>query len=463
MYMGKVIYTSEFIEFCHQVFDKLPIAIDLLDKDGKMIYMNRAFTDFLNLPSEEVIGKQVTEINPTTRFMYVLKNKQAEIAWKHKFHNGREAIVHRIPIFDDAGNVIGGFGMILFEDLNAMKEVMERCRVLDKELKLYKNEIAKLNTAKYITDDIKGDSPAITKCKKKVNKMARVNSNVMILGESGVGKELFAHAIHNESERRDEPFVSINCSAIPENLIESELFGYEEGSFTGAKKGGSVGKFELANGGTIFLDEIGDMPYHMQAKLLRVIQEKEIVRVGGKTNISLNVRIICATHKNLDEMVKQGKFREDLYYRLNVLTLEVPPLRERREDVACLANIFLNIFYKESGLYRNIPENVMKILMGYDWPGNVRELRNVVEKMSVNAEDVNISISDVPPYLINSSMKSKYEVQASGLKEIIDSIEKEIIINTLKECNHNKSEAAKKLNIPRATLYRKLEEYGFEM
>jgi transcriptional regulator with PAS, ATPase and Fis domain len=162
-------------------------------------------------------------------------------------------------------------------------------------------------------------------------------------------------------------------------------------------------------------------------------------------------------------MVSQGKFREDLYYRLNVLTLEVPPLRERKEDIEGLADIFLNVFYRESGLYRNIPENVMKILMSYDWPGNVRELRNVVEKMSVNADEVNISVGDIPPYILNSSLKSKYEVQASGLKEIIDSIEKEIIINTLKECNHNKSEAAKKLNIPRATLYRKIEEYGLEM
>jgi transcriptional regulator with PAS, ATPase and Fis domain len=176
-----------------------------------------------------------------------------------------------------------------------------------------------MNPAKYSLNDIIGNTPEILACKEKVKKVAKFNSNVLILGESGVGKELFAHAVHNASQKKDMPFIRINCSAIPENLLESELFGYEEGSFTGAKKGGNMGKFELANGGTIFLDEIGEMPYHMQAKILRVLQEKELERIGGKNIIKLDVRVICATNRNLEEMVKKGKFREDLYYRLNVL------------------------------------------------------------------------------------------------------------------------------------------------
>lgn len=461
--MGKIIYTNEFIEFCQKVFDKLPIAIDILDKQGRLIYINKCFADFLQKPQEELIGKVVTEINPTSRFMQVLASKQAEIAWKHKFQNGRDAVVHRIPILNEAGDVTGGFGMVLFDDVDKMKDIIEKNNVLDKELKLYKNEMAKLNSAKYYTEDIVGNSQVMIKCKEKIKKIARVNSNVLILGESGVGKELFAHSIHNESQRSDEPFVSINCSAIPENLLESELFGYEEGAFTGARKGGNIGKFQLANGGTIFLDEIGDMPLHMQVKLLRVFQEKEIERIGGKNPTKINIRVICATHKNLEELIRENKFREDLYYRLNVLTLEVPPLRERKEDIPLMIDKFLGVFYKETGIYRSIPDSIIQILKKYEWPGNVRELRNVVERICVNSEEVNVSINDLPPNIINGSLKSKYKNNDSGLKEIMDSIEKDIIISTLKECGCNKSETAKKLNIPRATLYRKMEEYGLDV
>lgn len=461
--MSAFFHTKDFIQFCHKLFDNLPIAIDFLDKDGRMMYINKAFKDFLNIADKDVTGMLVTEVNPTSRFIEVLQSKQAEIAWRHRFSNGRDAIVHRIPILDDNGELLGGFGVVLFQDFDELKDVMEKYRVLDRQLKLYKNEIARMNPAKHSLDDIIGNTPEITKCKEKVKKVAKFNSNVLIFGESGVGKELFANSIHNIGEKRDMPFISLNCSAIPENLLESELFGYEEGSFTGAKKGGNMGKFELANGGTIFLDEIGEMPYHMQAKLLRVLQEKEVERIGGKVPIKLNVRVICATNRNLEDMVKKGEFREDLYYRLNVLAIEVPPLRKRRDDISLFVERFIGEFYRESGLFRHVPENVMEILKNYNWPGNIRELKNVIEKICVNSDDVNISINDLPPYIINSSIKEKYEEKQGGLSKIIESIEKEIIINTLKECNYNKSETAKKLNIPRATLYRKLDEYGLDL
>lgn len=461
--MGAFLHTKDFMQFCHKVFDNLPIAIDFLDKDGRLMYINKAFKDFLDISDQDVTGMMVTDINPTSRFLEVLKSKQAEIAWRHKFPNGRDAIVHRIPILDDDGELLGGFGAVLFQDYHEMEPLIERSRILDRQLKLYKNEIARMNAAKYSLSDIIGNTPEILKCRENVKKVAKFNSNVLILGESGVGKELFAHAVHNTSQKRDMPFISINCSAIPENLLESELFGYEEGSFTGAKKGGNMGKLELANGGTIFLDEIGEMPYHMQAKILRVLQEKEIERIGGKNPIKLDVRVICATNRNLDEMVRKGKFREDLYYRLNVLTIEVPPLRKRREDIPLLVNKFMSEFYIESGIFRHIPENIMEILKNYSWPGNIRELKNVVEKICVNAEDSVISINDLPPYIINSSVKDKLLNRQAGLGKIIEWVEKEVIQNTLKECGYNKSETAKKLNIPRATLYRKIEEYGLDI
>lgn len=454
--MDNFIGSKEFLDFCHGAFDNIPIAVDFLDREGKMVYINKVFSDFLQIPIEQMIGKTVTDINPTSKFLISLNSKKADIATRHKFPNGKEAICHRIPILDNDGNLIGGLGMLLFEEIQQMKNILHKCKLLDKELKLYKNEIARVNTSKYNLEDIIGQSEQILKCKRDVKKTAKVNLNVLITGESGVGKELFAHAIHNESERASMPFVSINCSAIPENLLESELFGYEEGAFTGAKKGGSIGKFEIADGGTVFLDEIGDMPYYMQAKILRTLQEKEIVRVGGQQAIPIDVRVISATHKNLIKMINDGKFREDLYYRINVLNIDVPPLRARKNDIKLLIDEFLLKFYKESGLYRKIPNSIEKILINYSWPGNVRELKNVIDKICVSAENVNIDLNDLPKFLLDESIKEKISVGDMGLNEIVENVEREVIETVLKQCNYNKSEAAKILKIPRVTLYRKI-------
>lgn len=460
--MASFLESRDFKSFCHSVFGSLPISVDILDKNANIIYMNEAFLDFLKLREEDVIGRLVTDVNPTSKFPETLQSKRASIAEEHVFPNNKPAIVHRIPIFDDEGEVIGGFGMLLFEDIKKAKDIAEKYAEVNKELALYKNELAKINTTKYTLEDIYGISDEINISKSKVKKIAKVNSNVVILGESGVGKELFAHSIHNESSRSQGPFVTLNCSAIPENLFESELFGYEEGAFTGAKRGGNIGKFELAHGGTIFLDEIGDMSHPMQVKLLRVLQEKEVLRIGGKSPIRLDVRVICATNKDLVKMVEEGTFREDLYYRLNVLTLEVPPLRKRREDMAILIEKFLGEFYKETGLYRKVPKNVIDKLSKYDWPGNIRELRNVVERMAVSSEGVNITTGDIPRYILEKSLVSNYKTNQVGLKNIVESVEKDVIIQMLKEAEGNKSRAAKKLNIPRATLYRKMEEYGID-
>ncbi|QZY54390.1 sigma-54 interaction domain-containing protein [Crassaminicella profunda] len=455
--MEKFIGSKEFISFCHSAFDNIPIAIDFLDKDGRMIYINKAFSDFLKIPIEDMIGKIVTEINPTSKFLWALNKKKADIAVRHVFPNDREAICHRIPIFDNQGNLMGGLGMILFEKVNEMKEILKKCEILDKKLKLYKKEIARLNRAKYTLSDIIGDSKPMKLCKRTVKKIANLNLNVLITGESGVGKELFAQAIHNESDRAHMPFVSINTSAIPENLLESELFGYEGGSFTGAKAEGNIGKFEIANGGTIFLDEIADMPYYMQAKILRVIQEREITRIGDNKPIPIDVKIISATHKNLENKIAEKKFREDLYYRLNVLNLQIPPLRERAGDIPKLAEDFLIAFHKEYGLYRKLSKDAMEILMKYSWPGNVRELRNVLGKASVNAEDTIITDKDLPANLF-IDLIVKGNQGESGFYNILKKVEKELIEKALVQSNNNKAEAARILEIPRMTLYRKIED-----
>jgi len=461
--MSNFINSKEFLDFCHEAFDNIPIPVDFLDKSGMVIYMNKIFADFLQIPLEQVFDRPVTEVHPTTEFMETLKNKKADIAMRHTFPTvGKEAIVHRIPILNKEGDLLGGFGMVLFEGIDQVKDILQKYEILNKELCMYKNELAKLNTARYNVNHIIGNSPGIIACKKQLHKFANVNFNVLITGESGVGKELFAQALHNLSDRHAQPFVSINCSAVPENLLEAELFGYEEGSFTGAKKGGNIGKFELANRGTIFLDEIGDMPHYMQAKLLRVLQEKEITKIGGKSPIATDVRVICATHKDLPAMIKEGEFREDFYYRLNVLSIEVPPLRERSEDIPLLVNTFLNSFWKESGLYRKISKPAMDILLKYELPGNIRELKNIVNKMCVNSDEAEISIHDIPKYVLNNSLKDNIKSTNLGLNELLQSVEKEVIKSALEESKFNKSIAAKKLDIPRVTLYRKMKDYGME-
>lgn len=450
----------DFLKFCHSAFDHIPIAIDFLDQDGTMIYINQAFSDFLQIPIEDMLGENVSQINPTSKFLETLQLNRPDIAVRHSFPNGKDAICHRIPILNDEGSVVGGMGMILFEEYQQMQALSKKCASLDLEVQRYRQEAAKSNQAKYSLEQIIGVSCSMQDCKYKTKKLATVNMDVMILGESGVGKELFAHAIHNESARAAMPFVTINCSAIPENLLESELFGYVEGSFTGAKRGGKVGKFELANGGTLFLDEIGDMPYYMQAKILRVLQEKEVTPVGGNQAKPLDVRVVSATHRNLNKMIHEGTFREDLYYRLNVLSLNIPPLRERIEDISLLTDHFLSEYRKQSGVVHSVSEEALQILEAYAWPGNIRQLRNAVDFSCVNSDRPEISTSDLPQFLFQNEPADKRGRKLENLPTVIENTEQRAIQMALEKCRWNKTEAAKMLGIPRVTLYRKLKKFN---
>lgn len=295
----------------------------------------------------------------------------------------------------------------------------------------------------------------------KAKLVAKSPSTVMIRGESGTGKELLARAIHSASPRSNRLFIAVNCASIPETLIESELFGYEDGTFTGAKKGGKKGKFELANKSTIFLDEVGDMPLSMQAKLLRVLQEKSIDKIGGKEPKPIDVRVIAATHKDLETMVKNGEFREDLYYRLNVIPLYIPPLRERPEDIA----LFVNYFIREhcSELKKPIFDLEMSLqqwLTSYDWPGNIRQLKNIAEYMVNMAEKNTITLNDLPESLIRSDIDQVIKPD-KGLMDMIEDYEKNILAKYVKSNStvDDKLQAAEKLKISKATLYRKLSKY----
>lgn len=321
----------------------------------------------------------------------------------------------------------------------------------------------KINKDYIITlDNIIGNSDSINNTKREALIASKSTSTVLITGESGTGKELFARAIHNHSDRSENPFVALNCAAIPDNLLESELFGYEEGAFTGAKKGGKLGKFELAHKGTIFLDEIGDMSLHLQAKLLRALQEKELNKIGAKSNVTIDVRIIAATNKDLEKMVSKGTFREDLYYRLNVIPISLPSLRQRRDDISLLANFMMKEYARK--LNKNvvdIDKNVMNLMVNYKWPGNIRELQNVIE-YSVNMSSSSIITLDTIPNRIKRVERSEEVILDNDITTLEELERKEIIkaLNKYKDYKKDKELVAKALGISRATLYRKLEKYN---
>jgi len=291
-------------------------------------------------------------------------------------------------------------------------------------------------------------------------KAAKTKATILLTGESGTGKELIAKAIHFESDRSKGPFIAINCAAIPENLLEAELFGYEKGAFTGALIS-KPGKFELANGGTIFLDEIGDLPLHLQAKLLRVIQDKTFERIGGTKSIKVDIRIIAATNKDLEEMVKDGSFREDLYFRLNVIPIYLPPLRERKEDIPLLIDHFLKKFNEEYGKNINITKEAMEKLVNYSWPGNVRELENTIERLVILAEGNEITLNDLPFYI---RQEDDTRITCVKLKETLPSqlelIEKQAIKEALKASNYNQTKAAKMLGLTKRQINYKIKKYG---
>ncbi|GAA0182055.1 hypothetical protein SH2C18_45010 [Clostridium sediminicola] len=383
------------------------------------------------------------------------------------------------PIFK-SGKVVGIIGIIAFtveqreklinsmdrlsKFLKYMSELLESKLLIkesSKELELQINEIINNDKTKSSFDNIIGINEKFLAIIHKAKLISKSSSTVMIRGESGTGKELLARAIHSASPRSNRLFIAVNCASIPENLIESELFGYEDGAFTGARKGGKVGKFELANKSTIFLDEIGDMPLPMQAKLLRVLQERTVDRIGGKKTVSIDVRVIAATNRNLEKMVNNGQFRQDLYYRLNVIPLYIPPLRERPEDISLLFNNLVKKYCnKLQKPILQLQPSVEEWLTDYHWPGNIRQMKNVIEYM-VNMSETNvITINQIPEYLKKESSNESIEL-SEGLMKIIEDYEKNLLEKFVPQNStvDDKMQIAKKLKISKATLYRKLKKY----
>ncbi len=443
------------------VLDKVYEGIVVVDNKSKIIWINEPYLRFLDKTREDVLGKKVMDIIDNTRLHIVLGTGKEEIGDIQEI-NESKVIAMRIPIYEN-GKVIGAVGRIMFRDVTELDILAQKVHKFEYELDYYKKALKEVRDVKYNFGNIIGASNKIKGTKYIAEKAALTSSNVLIYGESGTGKELFAHAIHAASHRAMGPFVKVNCGAIPSELLESELFGYEEGAFTGAKKGGKIGKFELADGGSIFLDEIGDLPLHMQVKLLRAIQEKVIERVGGIKSIILDVRIIAATNRDLEQLVSDGNFREDLYYRLNVMNINIPPLREREEDVEPLVRHLLVKVSEQAGNYVNaISKDALRYLERYAWPGNVRELENVLER-TVNLLDYGkeIQVEDLPIKIKNFSFDFN-RISHSKLKDVMDAVEKKTILEVLERAGGNKSETAKILDISRTSLYEKIWKYNIE-
>lgn len=446
------------------IFNATQDAISVVDQEGLGVMINPAYTRITGLSEKDVIRKPATVdiAEGESLHMQVIKTKKPikgallKVGPTHK-----EVLVNAAPIIVD-GELRGSVGVI--HDISEITK-------LSKELKQAKEIIRSLE-AKYTFEDIVGDDPLLLAAIDKARKAAEIPVTVLLRGESGTGKEIFAHAIHNASERKFRKFIRVNCTAISESLLESELFGYEEGAFTGAKKGGRKGLFEEANGGTIFLDEIGEISPGTQAKLLRILQEKELVRVGGTKPITVDVRIITATNVDLEAAINNGRFRADLYYRLNVFPIKIPPLRARIGDIYDLTIFFIKKFNQQYGRnIKDIAHQAVGKLKSYNWPGNVRELENVVGRAIINMKtgETVIMESHLPPFerMLDKSetpfmAREVYEDASRSLNEIVEDAEKKYIRQVMKQCDGNKTNAAKMLDISLRSLYYKLERYGIE-
>lgn len=440
-------------------------VIVAIDDKGRIIYCNDVYLRMVGAAREQAIGKYILDVAPHTRMINVLITGIPERGYVF-VANGRETIAQSFPVRKD-GHIIGVVGRSLFLEIDDARDFANMVNSLDHDIQSARNKVQESLIKNFSFDNIIGKSPNILKLKTFAQAVAKNECTVLMTGESGTGKDWFAKAIHSSSKRSSHPFVRINCAAIPEQLIESELFGYEAGTFTGARKGGKKGKFELANNGTIFLDEIGELPLSMQAKLLTVLQEKEIDRLGSEHNpVKLDVRIIAATNQNLIRKVEEGTFRKDLYYRINVIELEIPPLRQRGNDINLLIEYFIKKLSSRLELkITSINSDARHILSQYQWPGNVRELEHTIERAILLASLDNsrtIKPSHISDLIAKSALAATtYSNDESyNLKDYLDQCEKNLIIDVLAKTHGKKYLAAKILNIHPSALYRKIEKYG---
>ncbi|KLU61170.1 nitrogen fixation protein VnfA [Peptococcaceae bacterium CEB3] len=442
------------------ILDTLHDVVLVIDSDTTIVYANKAYAEMLGVPVSKVLGRRLDMIEPEAALTQV--QRTGEVLHNRRSYLsslGIDVVGSAFPLYE-GNTVIGSVGV--FKNVSEVVRLTEELRHTRGVADYLQEQLNEREALPFSFQEYIGQNGRLRETLLLAAKVARTDSTVLILGESGVGKEVLARAIHNGSRRRSQHLIKVNCAAIPENLLESELFGYDEGAFTGARKGGKMGKFELAQGGTIFLDEIGDMSLNMQAKVLRVLQEREIERVGGNKTIKLNIRVIAATNKDLAQMIEEGTFRRDLYYRLDIIPLSLPPLRERKDDIPALAAHFLNKYGQQfDNPLLTLAPGTLNLLQAYDWPGNVRELQNVLERASILSDGRDIDPQHLPAPFRREEEHTGTVPEGSGrLKEAVSKLERELMASALTKANGNRSQAMRALGISRRAFYDKLKRYN---
>lgn len=462
----ELVFSKEWEDKLRSVVELAYDGIILVDEQLKITMANKGFCDLYEMEEKELLGTSIIKTFPELEIEEILRTG-VKLNNIPKLIRNTQSLITILPIRD--GNIIaGGICKITYQGLTQLQGALQKVNKLEQQLSYYQNELKEMRGTKYSLADIVGDSQPIRQAKSEALAASRSRSTVLLLGESGTGKELFAHGIHAASQQTGM-FVQVNCAAIPSELLESEFFGYAEGSFTGAKKGGKKGKLEMAQNGTLFLDEIGDMPLQLQTKLLRVLQEKEYEPVGSNRIIQLDTKIIAATNKNLEKLITEGKFREDLYYRLNIMRIEIPPLRERMEDIPDIVNSIIGELNQSGFQLSGITHSALTKLLNHDWPGNIRELHNLLERAANLTHDYYIDVIHLPESLSTRLQliteeparlfASSKALSNDSYNRAMEDKEKELILQALREANGNKAQASRILGISRTWLYAKMKKY----
>lgn len=451
-----------YIKMLEMIIETSFDGIYITDGKANTILVNKSYERITGLKRDELVGRNMADIvvkgimSEATSF-WVLKNKEPKTVYQ-TFNTGKSALVTSTPFF----NEIGEIEMVVsnVRDITELSDLNEKIKQSKKENINYKGIIEELKLQIASNEYIIAEDEDMLNLILLAKRVAQVDTTVLISGETGSGKEVLAKYIYNNSRRKDKPFIKINCGAIPENLIESEFFGYEEGAFTGASKSGKIGIFEAANNGTLLLDEIGELPINMQVKLLRVLQDGQFNRIGSNSIIRVDVRIIASTNKNLEEMVDEGSFREDLYYRINVVNLKVIPLRERKSSILPLVEYYLRMYNEKYNMNKVISREILKYFYEYDWPGNVRELRNLVEMLAVTTMSNTINKENLPVKIKKNSSMNMIEInnKIPKLAEAVEEVEKKLIFDAY-EKHGNVRAAAKELGIDPSTFVRKRKKH----
>ncbi len=445
------------------VFDASYDEIFVTDGRGYTTRINKMGESYYGVKTEEMVGKNVGDLEKQGYFSpsvvsMVLKEKR-RITIPQKTKAGKQLIVTANPVFDDNGEIIRV--VVNSRDVTELTNLRQKLQDTERLAETYRNQIIQMKDKQNRSLTVVAESEQMKQILELISRVAHVESTVLLMGESGVGKGVVAKRIHDMSPRIEGPFITINCGAIPENLLESELFGYEPGAFTGARKEGKKGLIEMANGGTLLLDEVAELPLNLQVKLLRVIQEREVMRVGAADGISVDIRLIAATNRDIQKMVKEGTFREDLYYRLNVIPVVIPPLRHRRKDIPPLIHHFLARFNAKYEINKKLSPEALELMTNCQWKGNVREVENIIERLVVTIDAGTIEPQHLPDYIINTSTSVSnrvYLLDICSLKEATEELERQLITKTFDRYN-NTYKMAEILDVNQSTVVRKMKKY----